>query len=221
MALRTVVQNFTKGIISPELESRFDLPAYQAGLRRATNVKIRRTGGVTKRMGTRFVSEALNNPARLFPFQFSDQQAYALEFGQATTRPLALGGSILEQELQVFSITNAASAQVTAHYHGYSVGDKVYFTGIEGMVEINDRELVVQSVIDDHNFTVGFDSRMSGVFSGSGGGTDRTSAPTPPPPPPSVPDPLPAPEPPTVGSGSGGSYTSGGLWGGPGRGDAP
>jgi hypothetical protein len=206
MGFRAALNNFSKGEISPELESRFDLPFYQAGLRTASNVKIKRTGGVSKRMGTRFVAEALNNPSRLFPFQFSDEQAYVLEFGQATMRPLALGGAVLEEELEVIGITNAANAQITAHYHAYSVGDPIYLKNITGMVQINDRFLKVVSVIDQHNFTVDFDSTNAGVFTGSGGGTNRTGAPTAPPPPPTVPPPIVAIPPPTVASGSGGGY---------------
>lgn len=206
MAYRAAIKSFSKGELSPEVAARFDLPTYQAGLRQARNVKIRRTGGVSKRMGTRFVSEAVNAAARLFPFQFSDEQAYVLQFGQATMRPLALGGEVLETELMVIGITNAAPALITAHYHGYSVGDPVYLKNIEGMPEINDRPLVVLTVPDADHFTVNFDSTNAGVFTDSGGGTDRTSAPSAPPPPPTVPPPLPPSSPPVVGSGSGGGY---------------
>lgn len=215
---RAAILNFTKGELSPEVEARFDLPSYQAGLRTALNVKIKRTGGVSKRMGTRFVAEALSNPARLIPFQFSDEQAYALEFGQATMRPLALGGAVLEDELQVIAITKAETAQVTIHYHGYSVGQGVYFKSILGMVEINDRALTVLNVIDQHNFIVNCDTRTFGTFTSSGGGIDRTGSATSPPTPPTVPAPLPAPTPPVIGSGSSGSYVSDGsggtVWGG-------
>jgi hypothetical protein len=210
MSYRAALLNFSKGAISPELESRFDLPMYQAGLRRAVNVKIKRTGGVSKRMGTRFVAEALSTSARLIPFQFSDNQAYALEFGQAYMRPLALGGAVLEDELQVIAITKATNANLTIHYHGYSVGDQVYLTGVTGMVEINDRWLTVLSVPDVHNFTVDFNSTMAGTFTGSGGGVDRTSAATAPDPAPTIPPPLPAPTPPPVTAGGGGGYTDGG-----------
>lgn len=227
MAYRAAALNFSKGEISPELESRFDLPAYQAGLRRALNVKIKRTGGVSKRMGTRFVAEALKSSARLIPFQFSDEQAYALEMGQAYMRPLALGGAVLEQELKVIAITKADKAQLTVHYHGYVYGDKIYLKNITGMVEINDRWLTVLSVIDASNFTVDFDSRDSGTFTGSGGGIDRAAPPSSPPSPPTVPDPLPPPTPPDIGSGGSGGYDGGSgtpVWsGGIGfdRGDIP
>lgn len=207
MAYRGALLNFSKGEVSPELEARFDLSIYSAGLRQARNVKIRRTGGVSKRMGTRFVAECLSSTAaRLIPFQFSDDQAYALEHGQAYMRPLALGGAVLEELLLVTAITNAVEAQVTAAYHDYDVGDPVYFSGITGMVEINDRFLAVTEVVDANNFKVDFDSTDAGVFTGSGGGTARSGAPPAPPTPPAVPPPLDPPTPPDVGGGGGGGY---------------
>lgn len=213
MAYRAALMNFSKGEIAPELEARFDVSIYNAALRRARNVRIRKQGGVSKRMGLRFVAECLSSTAvRVVPFQFNDEQAYALEFGQAYMRPAALGGVVLEEGLAVTAITKAANAQITAAFHAYSVGDPVYLQGIEGMVEINDRFLTVQSVIDANNFTVDFDSTNATTFTGSGGGTVRTGAPPAPAPAPTVPPPLtPAPEP-SIGSGSGGSYDGGGLW---------
>jgi hypothetical protein len=211
MGYRAASLNFSKGWISRELESRFDLSIYSAGLREATNVKIKRTGGVSKRMGTRFVAECPSE-GRLLAFQFSDDQAYALLHYQATMQPLALGGAVLEEGLLVTAITKAVHAQITAAYHGYSVGDPVYLSGITGMVEINDRFLTVLSVPDANNITVDFDSTSAGVFTGSGGGTARVGPPPAPPAPPVVPDPLPAPDPPTVGGGGGGGYDDGGTW---------
>lgn len=213
MAYRHATSNFTKGEVSPELEARFDTEAYQAALRTAYNVKIRRVGGVSKRMGTRFVAECLSTTAvRLLAFQFSDDQAYAIEMGQAYMRPAALGGVVLEDGLLVTAITKAVNAQITAAYHAYSVGDQVYLSLITGMVEINDRFLTVMSVIDANNFTVDFDSTNAGTFTGSGGGIARTGTPAPPPPPPPVPTPLPDPTPPDLGSGSAGGYDNSGNW---------
>jgi hypothetical protein len=211
MAYRAALSNFTKGEISPEAEARFELPVYQAAVRTARNVKIQRTGGLKKRMGTRFVAEALSASARLIPFQFSDDQAYVLEFGQALMRPLALGGRVLETGLAVTAITKSAQAQITAAYHGYAVGDPVYLNSIQGMVEINDRFLTVQSVIDDNNFTVDFDSTNAGTFTGDSGGISRTAPPDPPPTAPTVPPVETNPAPPVVGGNSSGSYAGGGT----------
>jgi hypothetical protein len=213
MAYRAALLNFSKGEISPELEARFDLSAYQVGLRRARNVKIRRTGGVSKRMGTRFVAEALSTTARLLPFQFSDEQGYALEFGQAYMRPLALGGTVLEGGLKVTAITKAVNAKITAAYHGYSIGDQVYLESEDGvafgMAEILDRWLTVLSVPDANNFTVDINSTGFSTF-GTDVGTINSGPPPAPPPPPTVPAPAPEPEPPVIGSGSGGSYVDDG-----------
>lgn len=203
---RAAILNFTKGWISPELEARFDLQAYQAGLRVARNVKIRRTGGVAKRMGTRFVTECLGSTARLFPFQFSDEQGYALEYGQAYMRPLALGGMILEDGLKVTAIAQEDNALITTQTtHGYSVGQQVYFTAIPGMVEINDRPLTVTATPSGTTFRVDIDTTNFTPFVATD--TGATSPPAALPADPIVPaeaDPVP---PPDLGTGGVGGYT--------------
>lgn len=211
MAYRAAQSNMTRGEVAPEIEARFDVQSYSSGLRRARNVRVRKTGGISKRMGTRYVAHALGQETavRLVPFQFSDEQAYALELGQAYMRPFALGGAVLEEALLVTAITNEAQAKVTAAYHAYEVGDLVWFTGITGMTEINGRFLEVVEVVDADNFRLNFDSASAGVFTGSGGGTARTGAPPPPPPPPAVPPTTPPPPPPDVGGGGAGGGDDG------------
>lgn len=195
--------NFSKGEIAEELIGRIDVPSYTAALKRARNVVILKYGGVTKRPGTRLVAVAYGqaDPVRLLPFQFSLTQAYVLEMGQGYMRPAANGGVVLEQQLKVTAITQAANAQVTSAYHGYSVGDQVYFFGIAGMSEINGLTGVVQSVIDDSNFTIDIDTTGFSAFIDSDGDV-RVGPPTPPPAPPPVVTPAPPPTPPrTTGSG--------------------
>lgn len=215
MALRAALMNFSKGMVAPEMEARFDLAAYQAGLRTANNVKIKRTGGVSKRMGTRFVAECLDGESRLIPFQFSDTQAYALEFGQATMRPYALGGAILETGQKITAISKEFQAVITVAYHGLEVGDDYYITSEDpetfGMTEILDRFLMVTEVIDANNFRVNITSTNFSDF-GSDTGEVRTGAPDPAPAPPTVPTPIPTPTPPPVSSGGGGGYGTGGGW---------
>ena len=215
MAYRAAQLNFSKGEISDELQSRFDVSIYNAGLKRARNVRVLRTGGAAKRMGTRFVAECLVTTAvRLIPFQFSDEQAYAIEMGQAYMRPLALGGAVLEEALAVTAITKEAQAKITSAFHAYLVGDQVYLSDITGMVEINDRFLTVVSVVDANNFKVNIDSTNFGTFTGSGGGTVRVGAPPAPPAPPAVPPVLVPPAIPNLGTGSSGGYGAGGTWSG-------
>jgi hypothetical protein len=185
MAYRTGSFNFSKGELGPELLGRVDVAAYNSGLERARNVVIRKYGGITKRPGTRFVAEVYDatKPVRLVPFQFSIEQAYALEMGQGYMRPAALGGMVLHEELFVTAITKANPAKITAAYHGYSAGDQVFLTGITGMEEINRRILTVVASIDANNFTVNIDSTGFGAYTGNSGGVVRGAPVTDPVPP--------------------------------------
>lgn len=207
MKIRGSIVNMTKGEVSSDVESRFDLSVYQAGLRKARNVQVRRTGGVAKRMGSRIVAEALGDTVRLIPFQFSDTNAYAMEFGQAYMRPLALGGAVLESGLSVTNITRANPATVTVQNHGYTAGEQVYFVGIEGMVEINGRFITILTVLNDDTFTIDINTTGFGAFTGSGGGQVNADPPAPAPPPPVVPPEEPTPVAPVIGSEGGGGYT--------------
>ncbi len=194
--------NFSKGVLAKELHSRVDINTYSAGLKRGENVVVLKRGGVSNRMGTRFVTE-LQGPGRLLPFEFSIDQTYALAFTQGRMTPMALGGAILEEELRITAITNESPAVVTVPFHGYATGDRFFALAVEGMTEINGRALPI-TVLDGDRFSVPVDARAWGLFAGSGGGTLRTDpAPPPPPPPPPVPPPPPTPVPPSTGGGGG------------------
>ncbi|MES1971776.1 MAG: hypothetical protein V4472_04900 [Pseudomonadota bacterium] len=206
MALRTGQPNFSKGELAEDLISRVDVAAYATGLKRARNVIILKYGGVTKRPGTRLVAEVQDDsaPVRLMPFQFSLSQTYALEMGQGYMRPAALGGMVIEDKLTIDAITRGATTGIAAAYHGYAVGDQVYFSGIDGTIELNGRIARVIAVPDDHHFTVDVDSTGFGAFTADHDGATRAGPPPPPPPPPPVPPPPPPPPPPTIGGGGGG-----------------
>ena len=199
MGFRVPISNFSKGAISPELYGRFDVQQWQAALKTCRNFVPLKTGGVTFRPGTRLVGEVYDSTkdARLIPFQFANDQAYAIEFGQGTARFAALGGLVIEEELAISGITRAVNAQVTIAYHGYVAGDDIYFQGITGMTEINGKTGRVLTVIDANSFTVDINTSGYGVFTGATGGIVRTGPPTPAPVAPTVPPPV-ADEPPPV-----------------------
>lgn len=221
--------NFAKGEIAEELIARIDVASYSAGVKQALNVVILKYGGLQKRPGTRLVAKAYDqtHPVRLLPFQFSLTQAYALEMGQGYMRPAALGGLVLETALKVTAITKASNAQVTCAFHGYSVGDQVFFNNIVGMIEINGMTGTVMSTPSSSTFTVNINTTGFSTFTSSDGHVN--SAPPPPPaPPPAVPPAAPPPTPPPAGgggsyggddgggavSGGGGSPGTGGSYGG-------
>lgn len=98
MNFRAAQVNFSRGEIGPHLYGRFDVDAWQSGLKKARNVFVLKYGGVTKRPGMEFVAEVIDaaHDNRLIPFQFSLTQAYALEFGHLYMSPCADGGRVLD-----------------------------------------------------------------------------------------------------------------------------
>lgn len=207
---RTFQSNFSRGEIAPALYGRFDVDAWNAGLKTARNVVVLKYGGVTKRPGTRLVAEVIDasQPTRLIPFQFSLTQTYALEMGQGYMAPVANGGRVLETELAITAITNASNAQVTAAFHGYSVGNLAYIAGVAGEIGdlLNGRFWSVATVVDDNNFTIDVSTVGLDPFTSATGGITRVGAPDPDPPPPTVPPVVVPPEPPGVGGGGGGYW---------------
>lgn len=209
MAARKPQVNYSKGELGPELYGRFDVDAWQAAVKQARNVVILKYGGLTKRPGTRLVGEVLNDSSdnALIPFEFSLEQTYVLEMGQGYLAPVAMGGRVLEEELEITAISAAANAQITAVFHAYLVGEQVHLTGIEGEMGdlLNGRFWTVESVVDADNFTINADTTGL-TFTSATGGTTRTAAPPPPPAPPPVPPPPPPSEPPPTSPGGGGAY---------------
>jgi len=209
VTFRTAQPNFSRGEIAPDLYGRFDADMYAAGVKKARNVLILKYGGLTKRPGTQLVAEVIDpsEPTRLVPFQFSLTQTYALEMGQGYMSPCAFGGRLLETELAITDITNAAQAQVTVAYHALVEGDLFYITGVAGEMGdlLNGRAWPVVSVVDADNFTIDVDTTGVAAFTTCEGGITRTEAPTVPTPP-AVPDPVePDPEPDYFG-GAGGYF---------------
>ena len=207
---RSAQPNFSKGVLAPHLHGRFDVDAYQSAVRVGKNVVVLKYGGLTKRPGTHLVAEVLDYsaPNRLLPFQFSLTQTYALEMGQGYMSPCAMGGRLIETELKITGITNAANARITAAYHGYSPGNRVYLTGIEKPLGdfLNGRVWTVLAAVDANSFTIDADTSTEAAFTSAAGGEVRTGAPAPDPTPPVVPDPVPTPDPPVVAPGGGSKW---------------
>lgn len=201
--------NFTKGEIAPELRSRIDTNQYGAAAKKVRNFIIQRYGGLAFRPGFRLVGEVdnvlFNN--RYIPFQFNIEQAYIMALDHQGMRLLANGGFVVEDNLQITAITKAANAQVTAAFHAYAVGDRIFFNGISGMVELNGRYARVVSVIDADNFTIDIDTTNFTTFVSSTG-IVRTAAPTAEPAPAPPPEPTAEPPPPET-TDSGGTDTGG------------
>lgn len=209
----TPILNFSKGELGPQLYGRIDASQYAAAGKRMRNVIAQRYGGAAARPGFRLIGKLddQDQPVKLVPFQFSIDQAYVIGMQQAKARLLAFGGFVLEQNTKITAISQASAAVVIAPFHGLAVGDRVFFSGITGMVEVNGRQGTVQSVSGTDGFTVDIDTRSFGAFTGSDGTSNVAPPPAPTPTPSPAPTPTPTPPPETGGGGgSGGDIRGGG-----------
>lgn len=125
----SIVTNFQAGELSPRLEGRIDLQKYSAGAQTLQNMLVFPQGGITRRPGTYYAgSSKSGGKIRLINFEFSDEQAYVLEFGANYIRffqdgaPLESGGSPVEvvttySVTDIFEINFVQSADVLYLVH--------------------------------------------------------------------------------------------------------
>ena len=121
----TIVTNFKSGELSPRLEGRIDLQKYNEAAQTIQNMVVFPSGGVTRRPGTYFAGRSKDGgKVRLINFEYSDEQAYVLEFGTNYIRFFKDGGILTEATTAITAITKANPAVVTAASHGLSNGDR-------------------------------------------------------------------------------------------------
>lgn len=152
MAAPVIQPSFANGELSPKLYGRIDLQKYHSAAALIRNFFVDYRGGVSNRAGSMFVGPC-STPApnrsslpRLIPFLFSTIQAYALEFGNGYIQFIKDGAYVLESATvrNISAITQANPGVVTTSApHGLTTGDKVYLTGIGGMVQLNGRTVQV------------------------------------------------------------------------------
>lgn len=94
---RPMLNNFTRGELTPRLRGRVDFDGYFCGCEILKNFIIMPHGGVTRRPGTYFAAAAKTStyPVRVIPFQFSTEQAYIIELGHQYMRFYKDGGQIM------------------------------------------------------------------------------------------------------------------------------
>lgn len=78
----TIQASFNRGEASPLLGSRVDTDLFKASLQWCENFQPLLQGGIRRRSGTVFVREVKSSASasRLFPFTFSNEQSYVLDF---------------------------------------------------------------------------------------------------------------------------------------------
>ena len=164
----SIITNFRAGEISPKLEGRIDLQKYNEAAQTLNNMLVYPSGGVTRRPGTYFAGRTKDGgKVRLINFEFSDEQAYVLEFGANYIRFYKDGGLLTSSSQSITGITQANPAVVTSSSHGFTNGDRVLITSVAGMAQVNNREFTVaNSTTNTFELSgidsTGFDAYVSG-----------------------------------------------------------
>lgn len=94
---RTILTNFTGGVVSPYLYARVDESRYFNSCALMENFLVLELGSAERRGGTRFIAEVKDSakPGVLIPFEYSDEQAYIIEGGEDYFRFYMNKGQIL------------------------------------------------------------------------------------------------------------------------------
>lgn len=149
MAEKTHIQSsFSTGEWAPNLNARVDLAKYQNAAAYVRNFFVDYRGGVSTRMGTKYILQAFKPafPVRLIPFQASFTIGYVLEFGQNYIRFYYQGAPVLEAPKTITGITKANPGVVTSNAHGFTNGQWVYIIGVNGMTQVNGKYYFVFGV---------------------------------------------------------------------------
>ena len=138
---RDLQTSMSGGELSPSLHSHVDLNKYRTGLALCENWFVIAQGGIVTRPGFRFINEVIDSSsrARLIPFQFNTEQAYALVLTDQKMQVIRNGGIVLEAAETISGATQANPVVLTITGHSYSNGDDIFVTGVTGMTELNGR----------------------------------------------------------------------------------
>lgn len=198
MKATSIQTSFTVGEVSPRLLGRIDMDQYYAGLETCRNYTLMPHGGATKRPGMRFIAEAKypNRRCRVICFEFSTQQAYALEIGHEYIRFYKDQGQIVDSgspyeietpytEDDLWELSWAQSADVLFINHPLHTPRMLKRTGhtawtleecltLDGpyIDENTDARITIQaSATGERIVNGGFDSNINGWEDKSSGGT--------------------------------------------------
>jgi hypothetical protein len=136
---------FNAGELSKLLFGRQDIDKYARGLAVCFNAIPMAQGGWTRRPGMRYLHQARHHDkeCRLFPFQYSVEQTYILEFGHNYIRFFTNHGILTEAAQSITSISKASTGKLTKNSHGYSDTNRLLLSPVAGMKQLHNREVVV------------------------------------------------------------------------------
>ena len=128
-----IISSFNAGELSPTLDGRVDLSKYSSGCKRLENFIPMVQGPARRRSGTRFVSEVKTSTDRtwLVRFEFSETQAYILEFGNLyirfyTNHGQVISGGSAYEIASPYTAADLANANGTLKIRFVQSGDVIY-----------------------------------------------------------------------------------------------
>lgn len=128
-----IISSFNAGELSPTLDGRVDLSKYSAGCKRLENFIPMVQGPARRRSGTRFVSEVKTSANRtwLVRFEFSETQAYILEFGNQYIRFYTNHGQVISggspyEIASPYTTADLTNANGTLRIRFVQSGDVIY-----------------------------------------------------------------------------------------------
>lgn len=167
----SIQRSFAGGEIGPQLVGRADTTKHATALATCRNMLVQRFGSAGNRAGLQFVAATRNSlsEARLIPFEPASDLAYVLEFGFQYMRVHFEGALITFAQIGITAVTQAANAQITTSgAHGLAVGNRVLITGVGGMIQLQNIEAEVVTVVDPTNYTISVDSTSFDAYTSGG-----------------------------------------------------
>jgi len=125
---QSVIQTaFHAGELAPTLYARVDIGKYHQALATCRNFYVDYRGGVSTRVGTKYILQAYKSSSavRLIPFSASFTTTYVLEFGDFYIRFYTNGAAVLEATTAITGAPQANPCALTPFAHAYAGGDWV------------------------------------------------------------------------------------------------
>lgn len=103
-------------------------------------------------------------------FAFSKGAPFSVGGGQRgeITRLNATESEDYPVKIRGMTVVDSLNLRVTTDFQTWAVNDYVYFTGMSGMVEANDKQAQINEVIDNYNFVVDIDTSTFSTYTSGG-----------------------------------------------------
>lgn len=156
--MKLAYRSFAAGEVSRRLGARVDQVKYQTGAYTMRNMVSTLEGAATNRSGFGYVRPAHDftddNPPRLLPFVFSDDQSYVIVLEDLRLSVISLAEPQFEAAKNISAITQANPCKITTSAaHNLTTGDLVWVAGVGGMTQLNNR-FFRAVVVDADEFTL-------------------------------------------------------------------